>query len=107
MNKSYTLIFDDVILKQMKKLGKNPFLRDILSKMFDKIELLDGNAGSLLDSRLHIYEMKNMRPPIRLYFKIVEPKKEAYLFEYEIKTSKEKQTRTIAKIKQKALSLKP
>ena len=107
INKNYSIVFDEVILKQMKKLGKNPFLKNLLTKMFDRIELLGGDAGNLIDSRLHIYEIKNMRPPMRLYFKIVEPKKEAYIFEYELKTSQEKQIKTIEKIRKKVLSLKP
>jgi len=102
-DKNYRIIFDEVMLKQMKKLGKNPFLRELLTKMLDKIEFLGENAGNLIDSRLHIYEVKNMRPPIRLYFKIVEPKKEAYIFEYELKTSKEKQIKIIEKIRGKIL----
>jgi|TARA_B100001971_G_C17999770_1_gene436674 mRNA-degrading endonuclease RelE of RelBE toxin-antitoxin system len=101
MTKEYTLIFDDIILKQMKKLGKNPVLKELLSKMFDKIELLGPLAGKLLDSRLHIYEIKSHHPPIRLYYKVVEPNKEAYLFEYELKTSEEKQQKTITKLKKK------
>lgn len=90
----------------MKKFGKNPLLKEILTKMFDKIEFFGGDAGKLLDSRLHLYEIKNMRPPVRLYFKIVEQNKEAYVFEYEIKTSQEKQIRTIEKLRQKLLFLK-
>jgi len=44
-----------------------------------------------------------MHPPIRLYFKIEEDKKEAKIFEYEIKTSQEKQQSTIDKIKKRIL----
>lgn len=101
MNTNYTVVFDKVILNQMKKLGKQPFLRGLLTKMFDKIEINGPYAGELLDSRLHIYEIKNMRPAIRLYFRIIEIKREAYIFEYEIKTSQQKQSKTIQKIKQK------
>ena len=103
MIKNYNIIFDKIILNQIKKVGKQPFLRDLLTKMFDRIENLGPYAGELLDSRLHIYEIKNMKPPIRLYFRIIESTKEAYVFEYEVKTSQEKQTKTIQKIKQKIL----
>ena len=104
MNTNYKIVFDKVILNQMQKLGKQPFLRDLLTKMFDKIEINGPNAGELLDSRLHIYEIKNMKPSIRLYFRIIEAIKEAYVFEYEIKTSPQKQSKTIQKIKYKVLS---
>lgn len=105
MNKNYIIVFDKVILNQIKKLSKQPFLKGLLTKMFDKIENLGPYAGELLDSKLHIYEIKNMKPPIRLYFRIIESTKEAYVFEYEVKTSQEKQTKTIYRIKHK-LSLK-
>ncbi len=40
MEKSYTLIFDEIILKQLKKLGKKKQIRTILSQLFDRIEIL-------------------------------------------------------------------
>ena len=54
----HKLILDEVILKQFKKAGKNKQVKDILSKMFDKIEEKGPNAGKLLDVRLKIYKMK-------------------------------------------------
>ena len=99
----YTTIFDDIILKQLKKSGKDAKLKEILSKMLDKIEELGPMAGKLLDSRLHLFEVKNNKPAIRLYYKIVEEKKEAYIFEFEIKKSQEKQQTIIEKIKGKIL----
>lgn len=71
------------MISQLKKAAKNKQVKNILSKMLNKIELLGPLAGNLLDSKLHIYEIKNMRPPIRLYYKIVEPKKEA-IYSYEL-----------------------
>src|SRR3989344_1423622 len=55
----YNLVFDEIILKQLKDLSKNKGLKEIISKILDKIEELGPNAGNLLDSKLHIYEMKN------------------------------------------------
>ena len=72
--------------------------------MLDKVGEMGPLAGKLLDPQLSLYEVKAMRPPIRLYFKIVEANMEAHVFEYEIKTSQEKQHRTIQKIREK---LKP
>jgi len=102
---SYTLVFDKVILNQLKKLGKEAHLRKIISKILDKIEILGPRAGKLLDTKLQIYEIKMKHPPIRAYYKILESKKEAYIFEYEMKTSLQKQKKTIKKIKYKILEL--
>ena len=60
--KNYTLVFDDIILNQLKKLGKEADLREIVSKMLDKIEELYPYAGRLLDVKLHIYEVKRKHP---------------------------------------------
>ncbi len=104
MPENYKLVFDDVILKQLKKAGKDNLTKQILSKMLDKISGMGPLAGKLLDTQLNLFEVKAMRPPIRLYYKIVEMTKEAYVFEYEIKTSQKKQSRTIQRIRFK---LKP
>ena len=101
--KNYELVFDDVIFTQLSKLKNDAHTREIVSKIFDKIEESGPQAGKLIDSRLHLYEVKRMHPPIRLYFKIEEDKKEAKIFEYEIKTSQEKQQSTIDKIKKRIL----
>jgi len=100
-NKNYQLIFDKVILKQLKKAGKNQQVKNILSKILDKIEELGPRAGNLIDSRLLIYEVKIMRPPIRLYYKLKKNSNQIYVFEYEMKKSKEKQQETIDKIRKK------
>ena len=65
----YEIVFDDIILKQLKKAGKNKFLRNILDKIFDKIENLGPRAGVLIDPQLKIYEVKMKRPPVRLFYK--------------------------------------
>ena len=91
------------MLKQLKKLGKNKRVKNILTNLFDKIELLGPRAGKLLDSQLFIYEMKVMNPPIRLYYKHNLEMNEIYLFEYEMKTSENKQRQTIDKIRKKVL----
>ena len=102
MTEKYRLVFDDVILRQLKKARREQSTKNILSKILNKIEELGPLAGKLLDNRLNLYEAKAMRPPIRLYYKIVEMLREAYVFEYEMKTSQEKQNRTIQKIKEKS-----
>lgn len=86
-------------MKQLKKVGKNYALRNILSKIFDKIEELGPRAGSLLDSQLKIYEVKLKHPPVRLYFKHDIFSNEIHVFKYEMKTSKKKQRFTIESIR--------
>jgi len=105
MDKPYELVFDNVILKQLKKAGKSQKIREILKKMLDKIELAGPSIGELLDSQLFIYELKNMHPPIRLYFKHDRKTNRIMVFEFEMKTSKEKQQKTIQKIRVKAATL--
>jgi len=99
MEKNYPSVFDQVILKQLKKASKNKQIQAILQKMLDKIELLGPACGELIDSQLHIYEVKNKRPPIRLYFKHNIESNETYIFEFEMKTSEKKQAKTINKLR--------
>ena len=106
MEKRYNLVFDDIVVKQLKKVAKNNIIKEILTKMLDKLEFLGPDSGTLLDSQLFIYEMKNKHPPIRLYFKHSQQTNEIYVFEFEMKTSPEKQRQTIKKVRQKAGSLK-
>ena len=51
----YDLLFDKVIVDQLKHLGKNKHLKRILSKLLDKIENKGPRTGKLLDSKLFIY----------------------------------------------------
>ena len=101
----YKIIFDRIILKQLKKAGKNKQVRNILSKSFDKIESLGPRAGKLLDSQLRIYEIKIKRPPIRLFYKHDILTNEIYVFEYVMKTSEKKQQSIIDKIRKKILGI--
>ncbi len=100
---SYRLIFDEVIVHQLKKVAKNPNVREILTKAFNRIEKLGPQAGNLIDSQLKLYEIKTKRPPIRLYYKHNLLTNEMYIFEYEMKTSEQKQQSTINKIKDKII----
>lgn len=102
MGERYTLIFDDVMVKQLKRAAKNLHIKKILTKMLDKLEYLGADVGELLDSQLFLYELKNKHPPIRLYFKHNKQLNEICIFEFEMKTSQEKQQTTIKRIKQKS-----
>jgi len=93
------------MIKQLQKAAKNQQLKEILRNMLDELEEKGPQAGKLLDSHLFIYEIKNKHPPIRLYFKHNLQTSEIYVFEYEMKTSEEKQKLTIAKIRFKVGNL--
>ena len=101
METHFTLVFDDVMIKQLKKAAKNQHIKEILRKMLDKLELSGPDAGELLDPQLSLYEVKIKHPPIRLYFKHNKTTNEIYVFEFEMKTSPEKQKATIIKLKKK------
>ena len=101
----YRIVFDDVIKKQLKKAIKNKHIAKILSDLFDRIEEKGPNAGELLDSKLSLYEIKIMHPPIRLYYKYNALTNELTIFQYEMKTSQEKQQNLINKLKNKILRM--
>jgi len=102
MEKRYELIFDDVMIKQLKKAAKNLSIKMIITDWLDKIELNGPSAGKLLDSKLHLYEMKTANPPLRLYYKYNQTTNEIYVFEFEMKTSPKKQKETIGKLRHKS-----
>jgi hypothetical protein len=101
MADKFKLVFDEVMIKQLTKISRDKSIKTILIKMLDKLELLGPLAGSLLDSKLFIYEVKNKHPPIRLYYKYVSSTNELYIFEFEMKTSAKKQNNTISKLRKK------
>ena len=106
MEKKYTLIFDEIIVKQLQKEASNNHIKEILSRMLDKIELLGPYAGELLDSKLFLYEVKNKHPPLRLYYNDKKETDEIYVFEIEIKTSSQKQKKTISRLKKSIMETK-
>jgi hypothetical protein len=103
---AYTLTFDEAMLGQLKKLGETTQVRNIITKMLNKMEALGPRAGNLVDSQLFIYEMKSKHPPLRLYYMHNEQTNELYVFEYEMKTSSDKQQKTIGKIRSKAANVR-
>ena len=104
MERNYNLVFDGVMIKQLKKAAKNQHIKEILTKMLDKLELSGPDAGELLDPQLSLYEIKIKHPPLRLYYKHNKLTNEIYVFEFEMKTSPEKQKATIIKLKKKTVS---
>lgn len=95
----YKLIFDEVMIRQLRRLGTNRGVRDVLSKMLDKIEELGPRAGKLLDVGLGIFEVKVKRPSIRLYYRCLRGSDEIYVFEYEVKRSSRRQQGVIDRIR--------
>ncbi|MBI4448736.1 hypothetical protein HY641_01780 [Candidatus Woesearchaeota archaeon] len=69
--------------------------------MLDKMEELGPRAGELIDSKLFLYEVKAKHPPLSPYYRHNHLTNELYVFEYEMKTSPEKQQKTIIKLKKK------
>ena len=86
---------------QLKKAGRNQQIKQILTKILNKMEELGPRAGNLIDSKLSLYEFKVKHPPIRIYFKHNINTGEIYVFEYEMKTSEDKQQNTIDKLKKR------
>ena len=99
MGKRYQLIFDKVIKKQLTSVDS--LIKSLLTKLFDKMECLGPQAGNLIDSKLHLYEMKQKRPPIRLYFRYIFSTDELQVFEFEMKKRPIKQKKTISKLRKK------
>ncbi len=59
MDEKFVLVFDEIMLKQLKKLGADENLRSLLSKLLDKMEEFGPSAGKLIDSHLQLYEIYN------------------------------------------------
>ena len=96
--KKFELLIDESCKKKIekiryKKIGK------IISKWLNEIEVKGEKAGKLLNSKFHLYEKKISKPSLRLYYQIILKKNKAYIINFEIKKSKEKQNKLIEKIK--------
>ena len=102
MPRQYELIFDRIVVRQLRKSCKDGQVRLIISKMLDKLEIVGPLAGKLLDPKIMLYEMKNISPPIRLYFKEMKGQNKLYVFEFEMKTSQLKQKKTISRLRSKS-----
>lgn len=97
--KRYKIIFGWSVLKKFKKIEKKKDIKELLTKMFDKIEEKGPDAGKLLDSALNLYEIKSKKPPLRLYFEIIFENNIAEIIDFEMKKSKNMQNYLIEKIR--------
>ena len=104
MEKRFTLVFDDEILKQLEKAAKDNNIKILIQKLLDRLESLGPLAGKLLDVHFWLYELKNKHPPLRIYFKHKRETDEIYVLEYEMKTSEEKQKLTIDRLRRRLKS---
>jgi len=102
MEQRYALIFDDVMIKQLKQAAKNQNIKQIITNWLNELESDGHLAGKLLDSKLHLYEMRINNPPLRLYYKYNALTKEIYVFEFKMKTNAKTQQETIGKLKHKS-----
>ena len=103
---SFTLAFDDIILKQLKKARKDKQLLLTLSRLFDVLTERGPEAGKLLDNHFFLYELRMKHPPLRLYYRFSQHTGELKILEYEMKTSLEKQSSTLARLRWKLRTLR-
>lgn len=87
---------DPEMQKQLEKI-RDGALQQLMEKCRRRLELLGPRAGKLLNSRYHLYEWKNNRPPLRVYYRVFWDDSILMIF-YELKTSEAKQRQTIAHI---------
>jgi mRNA-degrading endonuclease RelE of RelBE toxin-antitoxin system len=97
--KHYKLIFGKSVLKKLKKIEKKKDIKNLVSKMLDKIEDQGPKAGKLLDPVINLYEIKSKKPPLRLYFEIIFENNIAEIIDFQMKISQDKQNTLIKRIK--------
>lgn len=97
----YTLVFDPVMVRQLRKLESNKAVKYLVLKLLEHLRTSGPQAGELLDSRLFLYELKCKRPPLRIYFKPQKTSDEIYVFFFEMKTNPKKQKRTINELRRR------
>lgn len=97
--KKYSIIFGKTVAKKLKKIKSQKDIAKTISKIFDKIEKYGPQKSKLLDSKLNLYEIKNKRPPIRIYFKVLIKENTIEIIDFHNKKSKTQQQYLIEKIK--------
>lgn len=101
----YKIIFDRVIVEQLRELARNRHLKQRINKLFDRLELKGPDAGKLIDFKLHIYDLKTKKPAIRIYYTYTSEKDEINVFEFHLKKGRGNQHRIISKIKNKIIKI--
>lgn len=101
MSSNYLVVFDEVIKSSLEKIILKGEYRQIIKQWLDKLEDIGPKAGKLLDNHVWLYEIKNKRPPLRLYFCHQESLHKIIIFEVEMKTSKLQQKKTINTIRRR------
>ncbi|MFH1400047.1 MAG: hypothetical protein ABIH41_00875 [Nanoarchaeota archaeon] len=97
----FKAVFSQEMIKEFRKAARNKKIKEILSAMLDKLEDKGPETGNLLDTKLHIYELKNKRPPLRLYYKENLGTEEIFIFAFDMKTGARKQQKAIDSIRKR------
>ncbi len=103
MRGEFVVVFDKIVKNKLIKAIKKEQYKNILKKWLDELEISGPNAGKLLDNHVWLYEMKNKHPPLRLYYYYQKTAKKIIIFDFQMKTSKDKQKKTIDKLRKKIL----
>ena len=101
MIKKYLVVFDDIVKTKLQKIIDGSELKVIITSWLDRLENNGPVAGKLLDNHIWLYEMKNKHPPLRLYFYYQKSTNKIIIFELEMKTSLQKQQKTISRMRYK------
>ncbi|MBI2146625.1 hypothetical protein HYU22_04760 [Candidatus Woesearchaeota archaeon] len=96
--KKYVVVFDEEMKKKLEEIIIKTNSKELIKKWLDKLEHLGPSAGKLLDNHVWIYELKNKHPPLRLYYHHHQETGKIILFELEMKTSEQKQQKTIRRL---------
>jgi mRNA-degrading endonuclease RelE of RelBE toxin-antitoxin system len=99
MEKRYKLVFDAPIKAKLDHILLKSSYKELIRKWFDELEKEGSKAGKLLDNHTWLYELKNKKPPLRLYYHYQESTGKVILFDIEMKTSEKKQNKLIRKLK--------
>ena len=99
--KKWHTIFSKEMIKQFRKLATKKDLKETLRSLLDELEEKGPQIGELLDSRVHLYELKQGNPSIRIYYRPRENSNKIDVFEYEIKKRPKQQKQTINRIRRR------
>jgi len=94
-------IFSAEMVKQFKKLSENQAIKKLLVGMLNDLEQKGPHIGKLLDSRLHLFELKRGNPSLRVYYRPRLGTNKIDVFELEVKKSQKQQNSTIKRLRKR------
>ena len=65
---NFIIQYDKKVVHELHKLRHHDDLAATYLHLLQKLEQLGPRAGKLLDEHLHVYEVREKHPPLRLYF---------------------------------------